>query len=62
MDKKKRIFCLIAGVLCIVGAAAAYYIAMQTGIMDITIKIGAGCLVVGGLVFLMTSAKKQDKE
>ncbi|MCI9220625.1 MAG: hypothetical protein HFH94_12945 [Lachnospiraceae bacterium] len=61
MDKKKKIFCLVAGILCIAGAAAAYYIAMEAGIVDITVKVGAGCLVVGGLVIFLSAFKKTDK-
>lgn len=61
MDKKKRIFCLVAGILCFVGAAAAFYVAQDAGIMDTSLIIGIGCIIVGGLVMLLTGLKKTDK-
>ena len=60
-EKKARIFCLIAGILAFVGAALAYYVAVKTGIVDITTKVGSGCLVVCGVVLIMTAFKKKDK-
>ena len=62
MDRKKRMFCLIAGILCIVAGAVVIYMGKEIGILDLSLIIGAGCIIVCGLVFLMTSAKKQDKE
>ena len=66
MDKKKRLYCLIVGILCFVGAAMVYNIATETGIMDNSIKIGIGSMIVGGLAFFVSGIKgfllnKKDK-
>lgn len=61
MDKKKRLYCLVVGILCFVGAAVVYNIATETGIMDNSIKICIGCVIVGGLVMLAAGLKKTDK-
>ena len=61
MDKKKRIYWLLVGILCIVGAAVVYNIATETGIMDNSIKICIGCVIVGGLAMLAVGLKKTDK-
>ena len=61
MDKKKRIYCLIVGILCFVGAAVVYNIATETGIMDNSIKICIGCVIVGGLAMLAVGFKKTQK-
>ena len=61
MDKKKRIFCLIAGILCFVGAAVVFKIANETGIMDLSLKICIGCILAGGLAMLWAGIKKKDK-
>ena len=61
MEKKKIIFCLIGAILCFVGAAVVFNIATETGIMDNSIKIGIGSMIVGGLVMLAAGLKKTDK-
>ncbi|MCI8799950.1 hypothetical protein NSB25_01355 [Acetatifactor muris] len=57
MDKK-RIICLTAGILFIAAGAVLLYMGMDNG--DITIKIGGGAIIVGGLAFLMESTKKKN--
>ena len=61
MEKKKIIFCLIGAILCFVGAAVVFNIATETGIMDNSIKIGIGSMIVGGLVIFLSAFKKTDK-
>ncbi|WP_300662840.1 hypothetical protein [uncultured Acetatifactor sp.] len=66
MEKKKIIFCLIGAILCFVGAAVVFNIATETGIMDNSIKIGIGSMIVGGLAFFVSGIKgfllnKKDK-
>lgn len=57
MEKKKIIFCLIGAILCFVGAAVVFNIATETGIMDNSIKIGIGSMIVGGLAFFCVRHK-----
>lgn len=53
---KKRAGLAIGGILFIVIGVIVFIWAMKNA--DITMKIGGCCVMVGGLVFLMESVKK----
>ena len=53
----KRIGLIIAGILLIVAGLIVFTLESS----DITMKIAGGSIVVGGLAFLVESAKKNKK-
>ena len=58
MDKK-RIFCVIAGILLIVAGVIIFF--MEMAGEEMIMKIAGGCIVVAGLAFLAESFKKEPK-